>query len=61
MALSMGRFLTTMMDSTPTGPVLPPHPVATRRTLDAIAAFEALKGMRALEAVVGVIDLMHHD
>jgi uncharacterized membrane protein (DUF2068 family) len=37
------------------------HPVARRRTLRAIAAFEAVKGFAALAAVVGVVDLMHHD
>lgn len=37
------------------------HPVAKRRTLRAIAVFEAIKGVAALAAVIGVIDLMHHD
>ncbi len=37
------------------------HPVAKRRTLRAIAAFEAIKGMAALAAIIGVLDLMHHD
>lgn len=37
------------------------HPVATRRTLRAIAIFEALKGLAALVAIIGVVDLMHHD
>jgi uncharacterized membrane protein (DUF2068 family) len=35
--------------------------VARRRTLRAIAAFEALKGIAALAAVIGLLDLMHHD
>lgn len=35
--------------------------VSTRRTLRAIAAFEAIKGAAAFAAVVGVLDLMHHD
>jgi uncharacterized membrane protein (DUF2068 family) len=35
--------------------------VATRRALRAIALFEAIKGMAALAALVGVLDLMHHD
>lgn len=48
-------------DSKPTHAVMPPHPVAMRRTLHAIAAFEAIKGLAALAAVVGVLDLMHHD
>ena len=34
---------------------------ARRRTLRAIAVFEAVKGVAALAAIVGVIDLMHHD
>jgi len=37
------------------------HAVAARRTLRAIALFEALKGLVALIAVVGLVDLMHHD
>jgi uncharacterized membrane protein (DUF2068 family) len=32
-----------------------------RRTLHAIAAFEAIKGLAAFAAVVGVLDLMHRD
>jgi uncharacterized membrane protein (DUF2068 family) len=32
-----------------------------RRTLHAIAAFEAIKGLAAFAAVVGILDLMHHD
>jgi len=37
------------------------HPVARRRTLRAIALFEAVKGVSAFAALVGVLDLMHHD
>jgi uncharacterized membrane protein (DUF2068 family) len=37
------------------------HPVARRRTLRAIAMFEAIKGVAALAAIVGVVDLMHRD
>jgi uncharacterized membrane protein (DUF2068 family) len=37
------------------------HPVAKRRTLRAIAVFEAVKGMAALAAIVGVLELMHRD
>ncbi|HKA44971.1 MAG TPA: DUF2127 domain-containing protein [Burkholderiales bacterium] len=37
------------------------HPVTRRRTLRAIAVFEAVKGVAALAAVLGVVDLMHHD
>lgn len=37
------------------------NPVSTRRTLRAIAVFEAIKGAAALAAVIGVLDLMHHD
>ena len=35
--------------------------VAKRRTLRAIAAFEAVKGVTALAASVGLISLLHHD
>lgn len=37
------------------------HAAARRRTLHTIAVFEALKGIAALAAIVGVLDLMHHD
>lgn len=37
------------------------HPVAKRRALRAIAVFEAIKGIAALAALVGVLDLMHHE
>lgn len=37
------------------------HPAAKRRFLRAIALFEACKGLAALAALVGVLDLMHHD
>lgn len=33
----------------------------TRQTLHAIALFEAIKGIAALAAIVGVLDLLHHD
>jgi len=35
--------------------------VEIRRVLHLIAAFEAIKGIAALAAVLGVLDLMHHD
>jgi uncharacterized membrane protein (DUF2068 family) len=38
-----------------------PQPNTTRRALRAIALFEALKGLAALVAIIGVVDLMHHD
>ena len=50
-----------MKDSKPTHALIPSHPVATRRTLHAIAAFEAIKAVAAFAGVVGVLDLMHHD
>jgi uncharacterized membrane protein (DUF2068 family) len=50
-----------MIDSKSIRSVVPSHPVAMRRTLHVIAAFEALKGLAAFVAVVGVLDLMHHD
>ena len=34
---------------------------AQRRALRAIAVFEAIKGVAALAAIVGILDLMHHD
>ena len=37
------------------------HPVARRRALRTIAIFEAIKDVAALAAVIGVVDLMHHD
>jgi uncharacterized membrane protein (DUF2068 family) len=37
------------------------NPISTRRTLRAIATFEAIKGIAAFAAVIGVLDLMHHD
>lgn len=37
------------------------HPVAERRALRAIAVFEAIKGIAALAAVIGLLDLIHHD
>lgn len=36
-------------------------PMVQRRTLRAIAIYEAIKGIAALAVVIGVIDLMHHD
>jgi uncharacterized membrane protein (DUF2068 family) len=50
-----------MIDFKPTFATVPPHSVAQRRTLHAIAAFEAIKGLAAFVAVIGVLDLMHHD
>jgi len=41
--------------------MIPRETVAVRRTLHVIAAFEAIKGIAALAAVLGVVDLMHHD
>jgi len=50
-----------MIDSKPLHSVVPSHPVARQRTLHAIAAVEAIKGLAAFAAVVGVLDLMHHE
>src|SRR5512133_3023544 len=36
------------------------QPDMARRALHAIAAFEAIKGVAALAAVIGILDLMHH-
>ena len=37
------------------------HSIAERRALRTIAAFEAIKGAAAFAAVIGLLDLMHHD
>jgi uncharacterized membrane protein (DUF2068 family) len=37
------------------------HPVARRRALRTIAAFEAAKGATALAASLGLLSLVHHD
>jgi uncharacterized membrane protein (DUF2068 family) len=56
---SIGR--SAMNNSDHTGTTETNHPVAKRRTLRAIAVFEAVKGMAALAAIVGVLELMHRD
>lgn len=38
-----------------------PHPDARRRALHAIALFEAIKGVAALLASIGVLSLLHRD
>ena len=38
-----------------------PHSAARQRALRAIALFEAAKGLVALAAVIGLLDLLHHD
>lgn len=50
-----------MADSLSTSASSGAHPAAKRRTLHAIAVFEAVKGLTALAAMVGVLDLMHRD
>jgi uncharacterized membrane protein (DUF2068 family) len=50
-----------MTDSDNTRMVEVGHPVAKRRALRAIAVFEAVKGIAALAALIGLLDLMHHD
>ena len=50
-----------MTDSDRTRRVEGTHPVAQRRTLRAIAVFEAIKGIAALAAIIDVLDLMHRD
>jgi uncharacterized membrane protein (DUF2068 family) len=50
-----------MTDSDRTRVVEGTHPVAKRRALRAIAVFEAIKGIAALAAIIGVFDLMHRD
>jgi uncharacterized membrane protein (DUF2068 family) len=51
----------TMTDSDRTSTTEETHLVARRRTLRAIAVFEAIKGIAALAATVGVLELMHRD
>ena len=50
-----------MIDSDRTRVVEGTHPIAKRRALRAIAVFEAIKGIAALAAIIGVLDLMHRD
>ncbi len=38
-----------------------PHPDARRRALHAIALFEAIKGLAALAASIGLLELLQHD
>ena len=38
-----------------------PHPDARRRALHAIALFEAIKGLAALAASIGMLELLQHD
>ena len=38
-----------------------PHPTARQRALRAIAVFELAKGLAALAAGIGLLDLLHHD
>lgn len=42
-------------------PIVHRHPAAKRRALRAIALFEAAKGLAALIATVGLLNLMHRD
>ncbi len=44
-----------------TSPPAEPMPPAKRRALHVIAAYEAIKGLAALAAMLGVLDLMHRD
>jgi len=50
-----------MTDSNRTCIVEGTHPVAKRRALRTIAVFEAIKGIAAFAAIIGVLDLMHRD
>lgn len=52
-----------MHDDLPISPAspVPPHDVGRRRALRTIAAFEALKGVTAAAASVGMLGLLHHD
>ncbi|HEX5126830.1 MAG TPA: DUF2127 domain-containing protein [Rhodocyclaceae bacterium] len=42
-------------------PAVSKHPIAERRTLRAIAIFEAVKGFAALASGIGLLSLMRHD
>ena len=44
-----------------TSPLHKPHPDARRRALHAIALFEAVKGVAALLASIGILRLLHRD
>lgn len=59
--LSAAKWRLNMTDPNASGIGKSINPVATRRTLHAIAIFEAIKGLAALAGMIGVIDLMHHD
>ncbi len=48
-------------EAAPSIALAPPHPDARRRTLRAIAIFEAAKGFAALAAAIGLLSLLHHD
>jgi uncharacterized membrane protein (DUF2068 family) len=50
-----------MIDSDRTRVVKETRSLAKRRTLRAIAVFEGIKGITALAAIIGMLDLMHHD
>jgi uncharacterized membrane protein (DUF2068 family) len=50
------------MNQAPLHPALhQPHPDARRRALHAIAVFEAVKGLAALAASIGLLGLLHYD
>jgi len=50
-----------MSQPLPVARTAPQHSIVQRRALRAVALFEALKGSAALIAMIGVIDLEHHD
>lgn len=50
-----------MTDSARTRIALPARSVEKRRALHAIAVFEGIKGIAALAALLGAVNLMHHD
>ena len=50
-----------MPDPIPPGMTHPPHPALRRRALRAIGLFEVAKGLAALAASLGLLNLLHHD
>ena len=50
-----------MTDSDRTRTAAATHAVAKRRALHVIAGFEAVKGIAALAAIIGLLELMHRD
>ncbi|MDB5965638.1 MAG: hypothetical protein JWQ72_2138 [Polaromonas sp.] len=52
---------TALSPATVAGVIHQPHPDARRRALRAVAVFEAVKGLVALAASIGLLGLLHYD